>query len=64
MKLTQTTAIYAAPIPLRLLLAITFIWAGLGKFMHQVPVQGEKAALLLDEGIDDRNPVDAHIFCQ
>ena len=52
MKLTQTTAIYAAPIPLRLLLAITFIWAGLGKFMHQVPVQGEKAALLANMGYD------------
>ena len=50
MQLAKATAIYAAPIPLRLILALTFIWAGLGKIVHEVPVQGEQAALLANMG--------------
>ncbi len=50
MQLAKATAIYAAPIPLRIILAVTFIWAGLGKIVHEVPVQGEQAALLANMG--------------
>lgn len=50
MQLAKSTAIFAAPVPLRLILAITFIWAGLGKIVHTVPVQGEQAALLANMG--------------
>jgi uncharacterized membrane protein YphA (DoxX/SURF4 family) len=50
MQLAKATAIYAAPVPLRLILAVTFIWAGLGKVVHTVPVQGEQAALLANMG--------------
>lgn len=46
MHLARSSAIYAAPIPLRLVLAATFIWAGLGKVVATFPVQGEQAALL------------------
>ncbi len=56
MKLSHTSALFAAPIPLRIVLALTFIWAGLGKFIHEVPVQGEQAALLANMGHDFANP--------
>ncbi len=44
------SAMYLAPIPLRLVLAVTFIWAGLGKFVAPIEVQGERAALLANMG--------------
>lgn len=55
MKLAHASALYAAPVPLRIVLALTFIWAGLGKFIHQVPIQGEQAALLANMGYDFSN---------
>jgi uncharacterized membrane protein YphA (DoxX/SURF4 family) len=59
MKLAHASALYAAPIPLRLVLALTFIWAGLGKIIHEVPVQGEQAALLANMGYDFSNTTPA-----
>jgi uncharacterized membrane protein YphA (DoxX/SURF4 family) len=50
MHLARSSAIYAAPILLRLVLAATFIWAGLGKVVATFPVQGEQAALLANMG--------------
>lgn len=50
MHLARASAINIAPIPLRLVLALTFIWAGLGKVVATFPVQGEQAALLANMG--------------
>lgn len=50
MQLARLSAMYAAPIPLRLVLALTFIWAGLGKIVAPIEVQGERAALLANMG--------------
>jgi len=50
MQLSKASAIYAAPIPLRLILALTFLWAGLGKVIDTTTVRGEHAALLANMG--------------
>jgi len=39
-----------APLLLRLALGATFLWAGLGKFMATMPVQGDAAATLANMG--------------
>lgn len=41
----------AAPVFLRLALGLTFLWAGAGKFMATIPVQGEDAAVLANYGV-------------
>jgi uncharacterized membrane protein YphA (DoxX/SURF4 family) len=51
MSLARSSAYSAAPIPLRLIIAVTFVWAGLGKFIATMPVQGEQAALLANMGV-------------
>lgn len=56
MQLSKASAIYAAPIPLRLILALTFLWAGFGKVLNTIPVQGEHAALLANMGYDFPQP--------
>lgn len=58
MHLARSSAIYAAPIPLRFVLAATFIWAGLGKIVATFPVQGEQAALLAN--MDYKFPAAPH----
>ncbi len=40
-----------SPVFLRLALGVTFIWAGLGKIIPVVPVQGVDAALLANAGV-------------
>lgn len=40
-----------APLFLRLCLGITFVWAGLGKVMNEMPVQGDAAAVLANMGV-------------
>lgn len=40
-----------SPLLLRLALGITFLWAGLGKVMIQIPVKGEQAAILANMGV-------------
>ncbi len=50
MNPARFSAVYLAPIPLRLVLALTFIWAGLGKIVAPMQVQGERAALLANMG--------------
>jgi uncharacterized membrane protein YphA (DoxX/SURF4 family) len=50
---------FLAPLPLRLLLAATFIWAGLGKIVATMPVQGEQAALLANMGYAFPTPAPA-----
>lgn len=42
----------AAPLPLRLVLGITFLWAGLGKIEGEFAVQGDTAATLASMGVD------------
>lgn len=51
MSFRQNLALHASPIPLRLILAVTFIWAGLGKVLTDMPVQGEQAAILANLGV-------------
>ncbi|MBL8885387.1 MAG: hypothetical protein JNK16_01900, partial [Phycisphaerales bacterium] len=49
-------AVSIAPLFLRLALSITFIWAGLGKMLADMPVRGERAAVLanMDVGVVQR----------
>ncbi|MDQ7014112.1 MAG: DoxX family protein, partial [Planctomycetota bacterium] len=51
MRKRDSAALAIAPLFLRLVLAATFIWAGLGKFMNTFDVQGEKAAILANYGV-------------
>lgn len=44
-------AVSFAPLFLRLALGVTFIWAGLGKLMVDMPVSGERAAVLANMGV-------------
>lgn len=47
----EPLAVTAAPVVLRLVVAITFLWAGLGKVQAPLEVQGQQAALLADMGV-------------
>lgn len=49
-------AVSIAPLFLRLALSVTFIWAGLGKMLADMPVRGERAAVLanMDVGVVQR----------
>lgn len=51
MSFRDALAIHVAPIPLRLILAITFVWAGLGKVTQEMEVSGESAAILANMGV-------------
>ena len=51
MSTRDSFAVSVAPIFLRLVLGGTFIWAGLGKFMADMPVKGEQAAALANMGV-------------
>lgn len=51
MSTRDSFAVSVAPIFLRLVLGTTFIWAGLGKFMADMPVKGEQAAALANMGV-------------
>ena len=51
MRARARTALALAPLFLRLALALTFVWAGLGKFVHRFEVQGEQAAILANYGV-------------
>ncbi len=50
MALRDRMAISAAPIFLRIGLGVTFLWAGLGKLLSDMPVQGQDAAILANMG--------------
>lgn len=47
----EQMAVSVAPLFLRLALSVTFIWAGLGKMLADMPVQGERAAVLANMGV-------------
>lgn len=51
MALGERLAVSIAPLFLRLGLGVTFLWAGMGKFREQMPVQGEDAAILANAGV-------------
>lgn len=51
MRARDRTALALAPLFLRLALALTFVWAGLGKFVYRFEVQGEQAAILANYGV-------------
>lgn len=47
----EKMAVSVAPFFLRLALSVTFIWAGLGKIIAEMPVSGESAAILANMGV-------------
>lgn len=51
MSTRDSFAVSVAPIFLRVVLGATFIWAGLGKFIADMPVRGEQAAALANMGV-------------
>ncbi|VAX38494.1 hypothetical protein MNBD_PLANCTO03-241 [hydrothermal vent metagenome] len=51
MRKRDRTGLAMAPLFLRLVLALTFIWAGLGKFLDRFEVQGQQAAILANYGV-------------
>jgi uncharacterized membrane protein YphA (DoxX/SURF4 family) len=51
MAFRDALALHVAPLPLRVILAVTFVWAGLGKVTQSMEVQGESAARLANMGI-------------
>ncbi|MFA6044529.1 MAG: DoxX family protein [Phycisphaerales bacterium] len=51
--------IRVAPLLLRLALGLTFLWAGLGKFVATAPVSGDDAAILANMGLTLAPPVSA-----
>ncbi len=51
MRKRDRTGLAMAPLFLRLVLALTFIWAGLGKFLDRFEVEGQKAAILANYGV-------------
>ena len=51
MAFRDALALHVAPIPLRVILAVTFVWAGLGKVTQSMEVQGDSAAKLANMGI-------------
>lgn len=52
MSFRERLAMNVAPVPLRLILALTFIWAGSVKVFTTMEVQGEQAAILANLGVD------------
>lgn len=51
MRKRDRTGLALAPLFLRLALALTFVWAGLGKFVARMEVQGQEAAILANYGV-------------
>ncbi|HZW08735.1 MAG TPA: DoxX family membrane protein [Phycisphaerales bacterium] len=51
MRSRDRTALALAPVFLRLALAVTFLWAGLSKFMERDEFSGEDAAILANYGV-------------
>lgn len=51
MRNRDRTGLALAPLFLRLALALTFVWAGLGKFVARMEVQGQEAAILANYGV-------------
>lgn len=51
MRQREKTALAFPPLVLRLLLAATFIWSGVGKILGEFEVSGQQAALLANMGI-------------
>ncbi|HVZ31242.1 MAG TPA: hypothetical protein VG963_02390, partial [Polyangiaceae bacterium] len=47
----ERRAVLLAPLPLRALLGVTFLWAGLGKVLSQQSVVGQDAAVLANMGV-------------
>lgn len=51
MRFRDKAALSVAPLLLRLVLGVTFLWAGLGKVSARMEVQGEQAAILANAGV-------------
>lgn len=51
MSFRDSLAISVTPLLLRLVLGITFVWAGAAKVLESMPVQGEQAAALANMGV-------------
>jgi uncharacterized membrane protein YphA (DoxX/SURF4 family) len=65
MGLRERIGLNFPPVLLRLMLAIIFIWLGLGKIMGQVDFAGERAAALMNMGVVvPPSPDAAHEFAE
>ncbi|MEM9064954.1 MAG: DoxX family protein [Planctomycetota bacterium] len=64
MSFRERLAMHVAPLPLRLVLCATFMWAGFGKVLSDMPVQGEQAAILANLGVDIPPPLTPSAFVQ
>ncbi len=51
MRFREKLGLNVAPIALRIMLGVTFVWAGLGKVLVTMPVEGADAALLANLGV-------------
>lgn len=51
MSTRDSVSLALAPMLLRAVLSLTFVWAGLGKLLAEMPVKGENAALLANMGV-------------
>lgn len=51
MRTRDAAGLSLAPLFLRFALALTFLWAGVGKFAATMPVEGEPAAILANYGV-------------
>lgn len=51
MRARDRVALALSPVFLRVLLAVTFVWAGLGKLLVEGPVEGRDAAILANMGV-------------
>ena len=50
LRFSERVGLNVGPIPIRLVLALTFLWAGVGKFAATFPVSGEDALVLYEMG--------------
>ena len=50
LRFAERLGLNLGPIPIRLVLALTFLWAGIGKFATTFPVAGEDALMLYEMG--------------
>ena len=50
LRFAERLGLIVGPIPIRLVLALTFLWAGIGKFATTIPVAGEDALVLFEMG--------------
>lgn len=56
MRLREKLALSIAPIILRIMLGVAFLWLGLGRLVDKVPIAGDEAAVLVEMGAMETPP--------